>query len=221
MLWQIALPSQRNRPEVYAVAYNYVGVSLAQVGWTLAFSYEVIWLSLIFMLTILGFLGRINYNLQRVEKRWKGYFLWQFGLSMHYGWIIAASAVNVSVVCVAYGASATAQLGVASASLVVLLGAAVSMLLAYPVDFTPPLVLVWALGGVYVKLQNPLGSIVDRFSSSQISGFQTGCIAGAGVILAGVVVKILYVFLVTRRAASSSSSSTNTDDEEAQYEAAS
>jgi hypothetical protein len=184
-----------------------------QVGWTLSFSWEIIWLSLIFMYAILAGLVGMHLPLQRYKKIWKGYFLWQFPFSLHLGWIIAASLVNTSVVLVDYSASVTAQMGVAIASLAFVVVAALAFLVQYPVDLTPPLVLVWALGWVYVELRDPLPKITSTFSETQISGIQTGALAVLSAVLGLELIKIVYVCLVQRpraRAASASQSDAST-----------
>jgi translocator protein len=197
VLWQM-LPSQRNSMGVACVGYQYLGVCLMQVGWTLTFSWEIIWVSLIFMYGILFFLVGMHLPLQSYDKIWKGYFLWQFPFSLHLGWIIAASLVNTNLVLVAYGASYTTQMGVAIGSLVVVVVVAVAFLFQYPVDFAPPLVLVWAMGAVYVELQNPLPQITSTFYASQISGIQTGSLAVLSTVLGLVLLKIVYVLFVQR-----------------------
>lgn len=194
-VWQF-LPSQRNSDGVFAVGYRYMVVALVQAGWTLSFSYQVNWLALIFMYAILITLLTIEIQLRGVEKRWKGYLLWQFPFAIHCGWIIAASIVNTNYLLVVYGASATSQIVIASLSLVVLLGAALAFLAQSPVDLTPPLVLVWALGWVYAELQSPMASISASFSENQIHGFQSGAIAGCAVILALTFVKAVVLLVV-------------------------
>jgi translocator protein len=197
VLWQM-LPSQRNSPGVTSVGYWYLGVCLMQVGWTLAFSWEIMWLSLVFMYGILFCLVGMHLPLQQYDKIWKGYFLWQFPFSLHLGWIIAASLVNTSVVGVAYGASVTAQMGVAVASLALVVVAALAFLSQYPVDLAPPLVLVWAMGAVYAELQDPILKITSTFSEAQISGIQTGSLAVLSTVVGLVLLKAVFVLCVQR-----------------------
>jgi hypothetical protein len=196
-LWQF-LPSQRNSEGVQKVGYLYAIVCLFQCGWTLAFSWEIMWLSLVCMYGILVGLVWAVLNLQKYEKIWKGYFLWQFPLSVHCGWIIAASAVNTNVLPVFYQASATTQVAVAGASLGVLVMVGMSWLQPYPVDFTPPLVLVWALAGVYLSLDEPKDSLTATFTEQQLEGIKYATVGGLVLIALGVFVKALYVCVVQR-----------------------
>lgn len=127
--------------------------------------------------------------------------LWQGPFSLQTGWIMAASAVNTNVLPVYYEASTTIKIVVSSLSLVVLVATAFSWLSSYPVDFAIPLVIVWALVGVYFKLQAPPQMILDEFSTKQINGVQYGVLAGIVVIGVGIVAKALYVLIKQRPAA--------------------
>lgn len=198
-VWQLVVPSQRKHPCVMAVGYKYVMITIFQCCWTFSFTWEVIWLSLVFMLLLCASLIATTLSLIAVDKSFRGWCIWQFPISLHAGWILAATALNFNVTLVAYGASVNSQIGVAGACLVVLLGAAMWFLKMYPVDLTPPCVIAWALGWIYYELANPLESIVERFTEKQITGFQYGAIAGVGAILFSVVCKALYVVLVQRR----------------------
>jgi len=170
VLWQCVRPSQRRHMAVVqAVGYRYAVVCVLQVAWTLSFTWEVEWLALIWMLLLLTTLWWILYRLQfQVEMNWKGYFVWQFPFSLHGGWILVASVVNINVVLVAYGASESAQLVVAVVSLIALLISAKAVLSGYPVDFTPPFVLIWALFWIFRALNDPPLSIQQRLRNLKL-----------------------------------------------------
>jgi translocator protein len=202
VLWQFLLPSLRNSEGVYKVGYWYAVAVVFQCGWTFAFSWEVMWASLVCMYGICISLVMATLRLQTYQnKTWKGYLLWQLPISLHCGWIIAASAVNTNVLPVFYNANATVQIAVAGASLGVLVIVALAWLAAYPVDLAPPAVLVWALTGVYLALEDPADSIVALFSERQITATKYSVLGGLSLIGLGIVVKILYVLAVQRPAA--------------------
>merc|ERR1712232_545180 len=87
---------------------------------------------------------------------------------------------------------------VASLSLAVVVGTAFTWLSSYPVDFAIPLVVLWALGGIYAELNDPLPAIPQTFSEKQINGVQTAVLAGMALVGAGIVAKVVYVFAVQR-----------------------
>merc|ERR1712107_967031 len=147
--WQF-VPSQRNSEGVIRAWYYYPIMTIFQAGWTVSFSYELMWVSLLCMYVILVSLIMASMSLQKYDsKTWKGYLLWQAPFSIQTGWIMAASGVMTNVLPVFYDASSTVRLVVAWLTLVVLAVTALTWLASYPVDFAIPLVIIWALGGVY------------------------------------------------------------------------
>lgn len=141
LVWSIVqlLPAFRGDPLVIAVGPNYAAVCLAQIAWTISFSMEIIWLSLVFMLAILFFLVRIVRA--QGDSDFRGYMLLKFPFSIHTGWIMAASLVNISVLLVYLGVSSQIQFYVAMASLSIIL--VVSGVFSYYITIL--LVLAWAL----------------------------------------------------------------------------
>mmetsp|Transcript_19031 Transcript_19031/g.53058 ORF Transcript_19031/g.53058 Transcript_19031/m.53058 type:complete len:303 (+) Transcript_19031:213-1121(+) len=197
VVWQF-LPNQRNSEGVMKAWYYYPIMTFFQAGWTISFSLEIMWLSLVCMYGILVTLVSATMSLQTYKKTWKGYLLWQGPFSLQTGWIMAASAVNTNVLTVFYEASAITQIIVASLSLVVLLVTAFTWLASYPVDFLIPIVIAWALGGVIAELQSPKQKILGTFSAKQISGTQYGVLGAFCLICVGIIAKTIYVFVKQR-----------------------
>jgi benzodiazapine receptor len=197
VLWQF-LPSQRNSEGVERAWYYYPIMTFWQTVWTVSYLYDIMWLSLICMYFILITLVMTSMSLQKYSKTWKGYSLWQGPISINTGWIMAAAAVSTNSFAVAVEATAATQLILSSLSLVVLLGTAFTWLCSYPVDFAIPLVIVWALGGIYGELQNPSQIVLEEFTTRQINGVQSGVLAGLYLSSFGIIVKILYVLLKQR-----------------------
>lgn len=142
------LPSYRGAPLVAkAIGYDYIGVCVSQIVWTLAFSYEVIWLSFLAMLSILYFLLSIvndQYKLQD-DAPIRDYWLLKFPFSIHCGWIIAATFVNLAVLLVDNGVSAGIQYFVALGVLVALIAFS-CFSISFPdrPEYVIPAVLAWA-----------------------------------------------------------------------------
>merc|ERR1712232_1467946 len=198
--------------------YCYPIMTAFQAGWTISFSYEIFWLSLVFMYGILATLIAASMSLQTYKKTMKGYLLWQGPFSIQTGWIMAASAVMTNVLPVAYGASVTVKLVVASMSLAVLVVTAISWLSSYPVDLVIPFVILWALGGVYGELQTPSQLLVNEFTSKQIEGVQCGVLAGLVVVGVGIVFKINYVLFKQRYTAMAENKSSDNKSSEKDIE---
>jgi len=197
VIWQF-LPSQRNCEGVIKAWYFYPMFTVFQAGWTFSFAHEIMWLSLIFMYGILATLVSASMSLQKYKKCWKGYLVWQFPFSIQTGWIMCASVLNTNVLPVYYNATDTTQIIVGSVSLAVLIITAFTWLSSYPCDFAIPCVIVWALCGVYVELNNPLSLIITTFSERQINGVQTSVLSAIVLIAVGIVSKALYILIKQR-----------------------
>ena len=170
------------------------------------------------MYGILSCLTTIVLKLQRQlapVQTIKGYFIWQFPFSIHCGWIIAASAVNTNVVPVFYNATKETQLIVAYVTLGLLVVVGLSWLVNNngfdcccsntrsnnkyrPTDFTPPLVLIWALSWVYKELQNPSQLILETFTGQDIQNVQYTVLGGVSILGVAVVLKFLVVMFIQR-----------------------
>ncbi|GMI05737.1 hypothetical protein TrLO_g10630 [Triparma laevis f. longispina] len=192
------LPTYRSNPIVVdGVGYWYAAVCIAQIFWTMSFSFEVNWLAFIFMFTILGFLAKLVFSSYKlVPENNRQYWLFKFPFELHFGWIIAASFVNFSVLFVAYGdeGNYAQQLSVAVLSLAGV--AAVAMYLLFVIE--RPLVTTggvgaWALGGIAAQLTYPFQKTQDAFGSIILNGL-VGASGFLSIVFAVVVgLNILYL----------------------------
>jgi hypothetical protein len=81
VVWQL-LPTQRNSEGVLRAWYYYPLMTFFQAGWTISFSYEAMWIAAVCMYAILLTLILASMSLQKYNKTWKGYLLWQGPLSV-------------------------------------------------------------------------------------------------------------------------------------------
>ena len=196
-LWAIiplVVPKQRENLLIDAVGYNYLIVCIAQALWTIAFSLEVIWGSLLFMLGILVFLWRIVYCTANTDTREKGslasYILWRFPFTIHAGWITAATFVNANVLLVDLDVKANLQFYAALVSLFCIL--VISAITTISIDLIIPLVLSWALFGIFAELSEPEESIEETFSQTQVETALWGSLVFAIVVAVGFLAGLLY-----------------------------
>jgi len=200
LVWcvQQFVPSVKDQPDILesivTVRCNYLLVVLAQCSWTLTFSNELIAVSAGLMLLILLNLSVIVRSLAALERsntttnitgglgrRILQYLRTVFPFAIHFGWILAASIVNLNVVLVDANLSSTLQYhGGAIGGLLVVLGAA--LVLVYQQFRTAPVVLIWALVGIAVELGNPQESLVALFSTAQIDSIRYGSLGVAALI---------------------------------------
>jgi len=179
--------------DAVGVGYNYIGVCIAQAAWVIVFNFEIIWLSLPLMLTILYFLLKINVNQYHDsdETTIRDSWLFQFPFSIHCGWILAASFVNLNVVLVKYSVSSSIQYYAALFSLLVLFhGAILPLVSLSKPQYVIPSVLSWALYGIYSELQDPKELILNTFTQSNISSIQNKAFYAMITILITLVIRL-------------------------------
>ena len=186
----------RAHPQVQkGVSYWYCGVCAFQVGWTLAFAYEIIILSLVMMLLILFCLYGLLYSQYYAESDGSllEFWLLRFPFAIHAGWITAASALNTSVVAVWQQATAPIQLGLGIVSLAVLHAISVWVLfnLKKGPNYTMASVLSWANGWIYAELQTPKALITDTFSPDTIQGVAYAAVSVAFIIVTQIIVRLI------------------------------
>jgi len=196
------VPKYRDHPMVQdGVKFWYFVSCLVQSGWTLAFGYEVIILSLIFMVSILLslFMILVNQNNLESDDRTVGeYWLFRFGFAVHCGWIISATCLNVGVVAVNELASVEAQTNLAIVCLVfiVLCSFAATFLPKHPI-FAIPGVACWTTLAITFELNDPSEKIAAFFSEKTINGFKITTAVLCGFLFLWIVVFATYQ-LVTR-----------------------
>lgn len=188
------LPRFRATPMLQnGLSYWYSVVAVMQIGWTLSFSYEVIPLSLVFMLLIWLSLVAILYSQYYTESDGSVWEFWilRFPFAVHAGWITAASALNVNVQVVSMDKSADIQLAVAIVSLAVLHAISVWVLFNIPrPNWTMACVLCWAFGWIYAELGSASAKITDTFEEKTIDGVQYAAISVSFIILFQIVIRL-------------------------------
>jgi benzodiazapine receptor len=196
------LPKFRNKPMVQeGVSYYYILTCITQAGWTFAFAYEVIWLSLIFMISIWSSLIALLYKQYYTESdnTFMEFWFLRFPFAIHAGWLTAASALNVNVVVVWQEAPADIQLAVGIISLAVLHAISVWVLMGIPrANYTIAGVLCWANGWIYSELQTPNDKIVNTFEPDIISGVSYAAIAVSFIILTQMILRVGYDLIYKR-----------------------
>lgn len=185
------LPKFRGHPMIIdGVGYWYILVCISQVGWTFAFSFEQIPLSLVFMIAIWSFLMLLlysQYNTQS-DSTLSEFWLMRFPFAIHAGWITAASAVNTNVVSVWNEDSAAVQLTVAIVSLAVL--HAVSVWVIFVIDrpnYTVACVISWANFWIYGELSKPMEIITETFGNITVNGVKNASLSVCIIILGQIV----------------------------------
>lgn len=182
------------------VRYYFVAACLFQAAWTIAFAYEVFWLSLVWMIAIwTSLLGLVWHQqaLSAADVWWLG-----FPFKLHFGWITAAAALNVNVLVIALGASAANQLTIAILSLSLLLITLIWSLFGVAnTSYTVASVMAWASWWIFAELQSPKPLIAQTFSPDIIEGVAYASLSISIIALAltaSVVVLVTMKLLVNQ-----------------------
>jgi len=213
------LPALRDADEVKRAGPWFSAACLFQGAWSVAFGHELICLSQALILGILLSLWRANAALQAVTRAsesppsWGRYALLHLPLTIHFGWLTAASAVSINLTLVfAMPKAHVALLTTAIATLTAVLLPALSnpaTTSSGGSDAGYALTVAWALAGVASQNRAPLD---DAPLADPIKGWcpelVTDSLAAvaatlSAVIVASVLVRALSLLVYGRRKASS------------------
>ncbi len=107
VIYQLIQKTQQNATdhETFNRKINllFIGTSVANVSWILAWHYDRIGLSLVVMLTLLGFLIKIANLVNNKRLTIKDKFFVAMPFSVYFGWITVATIANVTVFLVSIG----------------------------------------------------------------------------------------------------------------------
>ncbi len=162
-LWQF-VPLGRERAlrrdaAIKRLGWRFVLVSLLNLSWLICWHYEMVALSVMVMLTLLGFLIRINFDLfegaaaRSADERW---FL-QIPFGIYLGWISVATVANITAFLVHIGwrGWGISEPVWAIAVIIVAITLALAVLRRWH-NYPYALAVSWALYGIYLKQSSPL-----------------------------------------------------------------
>jgi hypothetical protein len=152
-----ALPAQKEAPFQERIGWWFVASCVFNVAWLFAWHYELIPLSLVFMLALLGSLLAIYLRLDigRREVSRAESWLVNVPFGIYLGWISVATIANVTTTLVSLDWQGFGLAPEIWTVLVLIVGAALAVAMIFlrrEVAF--PLVVVWAFAGIVVKQTN-------------------------------------------------------------------
>lgn len=150
------LPRYRSSKVVQAVTPGWLLACGAQVCWTLCFSQEAMLAAVFCMLVILAGLLWVAASTDGMAMTWEEFGMLRWSFSLHLGWIMCASVLNVNTLADFEGASPQILLGLAIASLCMLcISGTVFALVKCSPEPIVNLTAVWALAGIFRELSDP------------------------------------------------------------------
>jgi hypothetical protein len=175
---------------LYRIESWFLISSLANISWILAWHYQVIWLSMLIMLVLLGSLIMIYLQLgigQRSVSKSKKICV-HIPMSVYLGWITVATIANAATVLLKYkwdGFGVSPQIWtsamIATATLITLI------MLFKRRDFFFALVIIWAFFGIFYKHFYVFGG--------EFPGIQYSAIGGIVVVSSGIIIQLVRAML--------------------------
>lgn len=177
-----ALPAQATNSSIRKIRWPIVAANLFNATWIVAWHGLVVWASMLLMIGLLLSLivayNRLKIGVSKPSSETESWLV-RLPVSLYLGWITVATVANAVSLLIDFGWSDTGLIGRISAALLVLVAAGIGAAFSLNHrDVGYNLVLLWAFLGIY--LARPGEPLVVA-----------GVIAGALVVLAGIVVSRL------------------------------
>jgi hypothetical protein len=142
------------------IGWLFVASNAFNIAWIFAWHYELVPLSLVFMLLLFVSLLAIYLRLQIGDPRktisLKKKLFYQVPFSVYLGWITVATIANVTAVLVSIGIEPYTGLAVVWTVVVVMVATLIAALVLWTRrDIAYSLVIVWALVGIVIKRLDP------------------------------------------------------------------
>jgi len=202
VVWQIAIPSERNCPGVSKASYFFPFFTLLYAGYTISLRYDGLVLGTIFAYGITGTMVALSMSLQMYrDKMLPGYLVWQAPHTLLTGWMIIETMLVTNAVFVKISETWIVMIVISAISLLVIFITAIAWLSSYPVDFMIPIVIACAVGGMYLKLEGEdhyYTLITDGWSVEWLNGAQYTVLAVFILICISIFLKVLIVLTCQR-----------------------
>ncbi|MBE6829762.1 MAG: tryptophan-rich sensory protein [Ruminococcaceae bacterium] len=135
---------------IMEIGYAFVITSLANVAWIFAWHYQMIFLSVLFMLVLLAGLEVIVSRLNKKEFSGKEKIFVKLPFSLYFGWVTVAAIANIIVWLVSMGFTGFSNQTWTAIAMVLALVAGISGILNLK-DIVYGLAILWAFVGILIK----------------------------------------------------------------------
>jgi hypothetical protein len=189
VVYQMVITFKKNSQDtgfIKKIGFLFFISCLANMGWIFAWHYQIVWLSLIIMLVILGSLLaiylRLNIGKSQAPKSEK--YMVHLAFSIYLGWITIATIANVTALLVNAGWNNIAPGEQFWAVLVIAVGIAIALAVLFTRnDIFYCLVVDWALLGIMLK----------RLATPEIPAWSViiTAIVGMGLITIGIITQLI------------------------------
>ncbi len=130
----------------------YIGSSVLNTVWILTWHYEIMWMTVLLIVAMLGSLIVVNRELAKSQYTTKEYWLVRAPFSVYFGWITVATIANITAWLVSIGWNGAGLSDVFWVVTILIVGALIGIKnLAVYRDWLYGAVLVWAYAGIVIK----------------------------------------------------------------------
>lgn len=154
LLWQWGLLGKKEKAEddLQVIGPWFAFSCLANIGWIFAWHFDIIWLSAVIITVLLVSLAVISIKIKSRQRDGLSYFAVNAGFDLYFGWIIAATIANISVLLTNLGWNGFGLSPVFWTCIVLVVGAIIGALpsLRYRKWFST-FAVVWAYVGIIIK----------------------------------------------------------------------
>lgn len=177
-------------PFIRKIGGYFVLSNIANICWIFAWHYELVPLSLVFMiilfLSLLTIYLRMGIGLQGGIKKLRERLFYQVPFSVYLGWITVATIANVTTLLVWIGVDPFTRSAIIWTWIVIIVAASISILILWTRrDIAYSLVIIWALIGIIIKRMDP--SYFKELSVAVIAGIST------------IAILIMIILTITKR----------------------
>jgi hypothetical protein len=136
----------------YKINIYFIISSIANISWIFSWHYNLIWLTLVFMIVILYSLIKIADIIRKEKLSSKEYFFISLPFSIYFGWITVATIANVTAFLVSINWNGFGISNQTWTILIILIGALIGILrMLKDRNIAYGLVFVWAYLGIWIK----------------------------------------------------------------------
>lgn len=145
------LPSNRDRGPLGRIRFLFLISCAANVGWLVSWHYDLIPLSLVFMLALLVSLLLISDASSKLSDTRDVLFV-SAPFNLYFGWVTVAAIVNASIALVATGTEPMERTGSLLGAALILAAAAIGTFVRFRLNaFLYPIAIAWGVTAIAIK----------------------------------------------------------------------
>lgn len=180
----------KERSKINPEVFNRIGIlfivsSIANAVWLFTWHWEILWLSIIIMLIMLGSLIIVNQTINNEMLTSREKIFLKLPFSVYFGWITVATIANITTYLVSINWNGFGLAETSWAMIIIIVGMIIgSLTTLVNKDMAYGLVLIWAYVGIFIK----------HFSKDWFAGQYPAILVLVGISLVIFLLVEVYIF---------------------------